>query len=407
MERREFLRFAAAGIGAAVVGGGLSPTFAAEPGLERRNERPGMVYVRFGRTNLAVSRIVQGCLHINRDRIPVLAKLYDAGVNLYDTSHVYGGGKSEETLGEFFADAGRRKNVFICTKMNLIPQLKAGQGVYEKAMTMAGAALKRLRTDCVDIMMLHGCSTLIDWVENPDWLRAAEDLKKQGKIRFVGISEHSKPAEVVQRAAACGRYDCAMVAFSLVKAEWGGMARTDMPSMDPGLKAAREKDLGIVAIKAALKAEEMLAKTTDPKLKARGYSPYQLCYRYILGVPGVHAVTCGMSTLAHVAENLAVPAIELAAAEWQGVRQAAAASGVCGFCGTCLGVCPGGVAVQDILRFHGYASHGHVAAAREAYAALPPESQAPACRDCGRCEDLCPGRVPIRRQLRAAHAALA
>ena len=407
MERRKFLRCAAAGIGAAVVGGGLSRTLAAEPNLERRNERPGMAYVRLGRTNLAVSRIAHGSVHTNRDRIPVLAKLYEAGVNLYDTSHVYGGGKAEEAIGEYFADAGRRKNVFFCTKMNLIPQLKEGKGVYEKAMAMAEGALKRLRTDCVDIMMLHGCSTLIDWVENPEWLRAAENLRKQGKVRFIGISEHTKPAEVLQRAAACGRYDCAMVAFSLVKGEWGSMARTDMASMDPALKAAREKDLGIVAIKAALKAEEMLAKATDPKLKAKGYSPYQLCYRYILGVPGVHAVACGMTTLTHAAENLAVPSIELAAAEWQGLRQAAAASGVCGFCGTCLGVCPAGLPVQDILRFHGYWTHGHVAAARQEYAALPPESQASACCDCGRCEALCPGRVPIRRQLRAAHAALA
>jgi aryl-alcohol dehydrogenase-like predicted oxidoreductase len=406
MERRDFLRCAAAGIGATVVGGGRSRTLAAEPTLERRNERPGMTYVRLGRTNLAVSRIAHGSVHTNRDRIPVLAKLYEAGVNLYDTSHVYGGGKAEDAFGEFFADAGRRKNVFICTKMNLIPQLKGGQGVYEKAMALAEASLKRLRTDYVDIMMLHGCSTLIDWVENPEWLRAAEDLRKQGKIRFIGISEHTKPAEVLQRAAACGRYDCAMVAFSLVKGEWAGMARTDMASMDPGLKAAKEKDLGIVAMKAAMKAEEMLAKATDPKLKAKGYSPYQLCYRYILGVPGVHSVACGMTTLPHVAENLAVPSIELAASEWEHLRQAAAASGVCGFCGTCMRTCPAGLPVQDILRFHGYWTHGHVAAAREQYAALAPHEQSPACRDCGRCEAACPGRVAIRQRLRAAHAAL-
>ena len=106
MERREFLRCAAAGIGAAVAGGGLSRTLAAEPRLERRNERPDMTYVRLGRTNLAVSRIAHGSLHTNRDRLPVVARLYEAGVNLYDSSHVYGGGKAEEALGEFFAVHG-------------------------------------------------------------------------------------------------------------------------------------------------------------------------------------------------------------------------------------------------------------------------------------------------------------
>jgi predicted aldo/keto reductase-like oxidoreductase len=406
MERREFLRCAAAGIGAAVAGGGLSRTLAAEPRLERRNERPDMTYVRLGRTNLAVSRIAHGSLHTNRDRLPVVARLYEAGVNLYDSSHVYGGGKAEEALGEFFADAGRRKNVFFCTKMNLLPQLKAGQGVYEKAVAMTEAALKRLRTDTIDIMMLHGCSTLVDAVNNAEWLRAAEDLKKQGKIRFTGISEHNSPAEVLKLAAANGRYDVAMVAFSIVKGNWGSLARSDTQSMDPALKIAQEKDMGIVAIKAAFKAEEVVAKVSDPKLLKKGYSPYQLCYRYILGVPGVHCVVCGMTTLSHVTENLAVPSIELAAGEWEHLRQAAAASGVCGFCGTCMKTCPANLPVQDILRFHGYWTHGHVAAAREQYAALAPHEQSPACRDCGRCEAACPGRVAIRQRLRAAHAVL-
>jgi predicted aldo/keto reductase-like oxidoreductase len=80
---------------------------------------------------------------------------------------------------------------------------------------------------------------------------------------------------------------------------------------------------------------------------------------------------------------------------------------VCGFCGTCLDACPGGVAIQDILRFHGYWTHGHRAAARAAYAALSPPQQVAACRDCGRCEAACPGRVRIRVRLRQAHAALA
>jgi predicted aldo/keto reductase-like oxidoreductase len=407
MERREFLRVAAAGIGAAMVGGELARASAAEPKLERRNERPGMTYARFGRTNLAVSRIVHGSLNTNRDRLPVVAKLYEAGVNLYDTSHIYGGGRSEEALGEFFADAGRRQNVFLCTKMNLIPQLKEGKGVYAKAMDMAEGSLKRLRTDHVDIMLLHGCNTLIDWVTDAEWLRAAEDMRKQGKVRFIGISEHSKPAEVLKAAAASGRYDCVMVAFSIVKGEWGSMARSDTPSMAPALKIAGEKDLGIVAMKAALKAEDILARASAPELRKKGYSPHQLCYRYVLGVPGVHTVVCGMTTTAHVAENLAVPSIELAAGEWEPLRQAAAASGVCGFCGKCLDACPAGIAVQDIQRFHGYLIHGHPDAARRQYAALPPGRQVPACRDCGECEAACPGRVAIRSRLRHAHDVLA
>ena len=411
MERREFLRRAAAGVGAAVVAGGLHGNVGAgeapaPPPLERHREQPGMAYTRLGRTNLQVSRIVHGGLYTNREGIPVLARLYEAGVNFFDTSHVYGGGRSEMAFGEFFGRDGRRGNVFIATKMYLLPELNAGKGVYAKAMARADEALKRLQTDHVDIMMLHGCNTLLDHVDNPEWLRAAEDMKKQGKARYIGFSEHAKPAEVLRKAIACGRYDMAMVAFSFVKGTWPGQGRTDIPSIRPALEAARKADLGIVAMKAALRAEEMVAQVDEPKLKAQGYSPYQLCYRYVLDMPGVDAVVCGMGNMTHVEENIKVPGIRLSAGQVRYLERLAAAR-VCGFCGTCLDACPAGIAVQDILRFHGYWTHGHRAEARAEYAALPAPRRADACQDCGTCEAACPMRVAIRRRLREAHHALA
>jgi hypothetical protein len=407
MERREFLRCTAAGVGAALMGNGLSRALAAESPPERRNERPSMKYARLGRTNLMVSQICHGSLHTNKERLPLLARLYEGGVNLFDSSEIYGGGRSEEAIGEFLSQDNRRKSALIATKMDIRAQLKAGAGVYQTAMARAAASLKRLRTDYIDILMLHGCSTLIDWVTNEEWLRAAENLKKQGKVRFIGLSEHAKPAEVLKLVAASGRYDVAMVAFSLIKGEWPGLGRTDIQAMDEALKAAKEKDVGIIVMKAALRAEDILAKVSEPKLRKSGFSTYQLCYRYVLGVPGVHAVTCGMTNMTHVEENLAVPRIDLAAGEAMHLRRVAAASRVCGFCGTCLGACPNRVAVQDILRFHGYFIHGHRAHARAEYAALEPGRQAGACRGCGRCEDKCPAGVPIRLRLREAHDALA
>jgi aryl-alcohol dehydrogenase-like predicted oxidoreductase len=407
MERRKFLHRAAASVGAAAVAPKARRALAAEPKLERRNEQPSMEYARLGRTNLMVSRIVHGSLHTNRARIPLLARLHEGGVNLFDTANIYGGGRSERAFGEFFGQEGRREQVFICTKMDIRRQLRAGKGVYPAAMERAEASLRRLRTDYVDIMMLHGCTTLIDYVGNEEWLRAAADLKKQGKVRFIGLSEHQRPAEVLTRAAASGRYDVALVAFSLVKGTWGSLGRYNIKTMEPALEAARKADMGIMAMKAAFRAPQILAKVAEPKLRQKGYSPHQLCYRFVLGVPGVAAVTCGMTNMTHVQQNLAVPSIELAAAETEHLRRAAAASRVCGFCGTCLDACPRGIAVQDILRFHGYATHGYRAAARAEYAALPPHRRAAACEDCGTCERACPSRVPIRRLLQEAHRALA
>ena len=406
MERREFLRRTVVGAGAAALGTGLGRA-AGQPKVERRNERPAMQYARLGRTNLRVSRIVHGSLFTNMQRLPLLERLMEGGVNYFDTAWLYGGGRSEEAFGAFFGQHGRRDKVFISSKVVIIRELKAGTGVYEAAMKQAETSLRRLKTDHVDIMMLHGSNTLLDAVENPEWLRAAEDLKKQGKARFIGFSEHAKPAEVLARAAASGKYDMAMVAFSLVKGKWGSLGRADIKAMEPAMAAAGKADMGIVVMKAAARANEIAAGTAEAKLKKPGFSIQQLCYRYVLGVPGVDAVVCGMTNMAHVEENLKVPAIDLAAGDVERFRDIAAASRVCGFCGTCLDACPNGIRVQDILRFHCYWGNGYRAAARAEYAALAPEQRVPACRDCGACEDACPMRVPIRLRLREAHHVLA
>jgi len=399
MKRRDFLGQATILTAGAVLAG---PAKSPKRKPERRNERPSMRYARLGRTGLMVSRIVHGGQFTNRQRIPLLAKLFEGGVNLFDTAHLYGGGRSEEAFGQFFSRDGRRKKVFISTKLALKEQLLAGKGIYKKAMERAETALKRLRTDHLDIIMLHGTFSLVDYVENEEWLRAAADLKKQGKVRFIGISEHTKPHEVLLKAARSGHYDMAMVAFSVARTREKEYAK----SMEAALKAAVKADMGVVAIKAALKARKIVAASDDPKLKKSGCSPHQLCYRYVLDIKGVTAVACGMTNMKHVTENLAVPALELGMRRAEGLRAAARAARVCGFCGTCLDACPRGVAVQDILRFDSYRANGNRAEARRRYAALAPANRASACIGCGTCEKACPSRVPIRRRLREAHRAL-
>ena len=417
MERRQFLRTAAAGVGAAFLApnaaraaaapAGPAPGGAEDAKLERRHEAPGMTYARLGRTNLNVSAIVHGSLFTNLERIPLLARLLDGGVNWFDTAWKYGGGRSEEACGRFFSDPGRRDKVFISTKADVRAEMKAGKGAYDAVLKQVETSLRRLKMDHVDMLMLHGSTTLIEWVENEDWFRAADHLKKQGKTRFIGLSEHARPAECLEKAAACGRYDMAMVAFSLAKATWGSLGRTDVKTMQPALAVAAKADLGIVVMKAAVEADRLVAANPDPRLHKEGFSPHQLCYRYVLDVPGVHAVVCGMTNMTHVEENLKVPQIQLADVHRRRLESLAADVGLCGFCGTCLEVCPNRLAVQDILRLHSYWRNGYRAEARTAYTALPAEARADCCGDCGTCEAACPGRVSIRRRLREAHHALA
>lgn len=100
----------------------------------------------------------------------------DLGLTLIDTAEMYGSGGAEEVVGE--AIAGRRKDVYLVTKV--LPQ-NAGRSGTMKA---CEASLKRLKTDRIDLYLLHwrGSHPLAET------LAAFQDLQKQGKIGSFGVS---------------------------------------------------------------------------------------------------------------------------------------------------------------------------------------------------------------------------
>lgn len=102
-------------------------------------------------------------------------------------------------------------------------------------------SLKRLGTDYVDILIgPHGGSGA-DHLFSPELLEAVDQLKRQGKIRFFGVSTHNNPATVTMAAARSRYYDMAMPAYNISNEPW----------MKPALEVAGREDLGIIAMKAA------------------------------------------------------------------------------------------------------------------------------------------------------------
>ena len=100
----------------------------------------------------------------------------DLGLTLIDTAEMYGSGRSEELVGE--AIAGRRDEVFLVSKV--LPQ-NAGR---REAIAACEKSLKRLRTDRLDLYLLHWRSS----VGFAETLEAFERLQKDGKIRQHGVS---------------------------------------------------------------------------------------------------------------------------------------------------------------------------------------------------------------------------
>lgn len=150
---------------------------------------------RLGNSGLQVSAVGLGCNNFGRfGRMDVAAtrtvihKALDAGITLFDTADVYAPGtpgSSEEQMGEVLGD--RRKDIVLATKFGM--QMDK-EGVKKGAsrryiMSAVEDSLRRLKTDWIDLYQLHrpDGDTPIE-----ETLRALDDLVKQGKVRYVGVS---------------------------------------------------------------------------------------------------------------------------------------------------------------------------------------------------------------------------
>jgi aryl-alcohol dehydrogenase (NADP+) len=158
-----------------------------------------MQYVRFGSTGMKVSRLCFGCMTYGskswrewvlteEDSKPFYKAAFDAGINFYDTADVYSQGVSEEILGRAVKEhASRREEVVIATKvynpMGKSPNLK---GLSRKhIMEGIDASLKRLKTDYVDLYIIHR----FDYeTEMEETLEALSDVVKAGKALYLGAS---------------------------------------------------------------------------------------------------------------------------------------------------------------------------------------------------------------------------
>ena len=159
-----------------------------------------------GRSGLEVSALGFGCMGLShgfgpatekKAAIKVIRAAFDGGVTLFDTAEAYGPFTNEELLGE--ALAPMRDKVVIATKFgfeNGIP----GQGANSRPSrirAVAEAALKRLRTDVIDLFYQHRVDPNVPIEEVAGTVR---DLIQEGKVKHFGMSEAG--AETIRRAHA-------------------------------------------------------------------------------------------------------------------------------------------------------------------------------------------------------------
>ena len=221
----------------------------------------------------------------------------DAGINYFDTAPSYGDGQSESNYGEVLAT--RRKEVFLACKV--------GSRTYDDALRSVEASLKRLRTDHLDLLQLHGVSAKEDfakWEGPTGVLKAMHKLRDEKVTRFLGVTGHES-AEAMRRAIELFDFDTILTTFNPT-------ARRK-PFQELVIPLAREKKMGILAIKVMGGGFGALAAGNPLKNDLATYwyhdqAPRQAqagtLIRYALGLP-ITAAVVGMNCLAHVRANVA------------------------------------------------------------------------------------------------------
>ncbi|KAH8917944.1 Aldo/keto reductase, partial [Atractiella rhizophila] len=124
----------------------------------------------------------------------VLMKALKAGAIHWDTSDVYANGKNEELLGTVLKDPEVRAKVFLATKFGgtITDGRPRIRGDYAYVREACNASLKRLQVDYIDLYYQHRVDRTVPIEET--W-KALSELKKEGKVKYLGISE-ATPEEV-------------------------------------------------------------------------------------------------------------------------------------------------------------------------------------------------------------------
>ena len=149
----------------------------------------------FGKTGVEVTILNAGTLRVAGFMDRLLRLAFSQGVSFFDTAKVYG---TEPGFKKWFAEMPEvRKQIFLATKE---PVRSIGDVVKN-----VDQRLQTLGTDYIDLLYYHGLGRgQVDWARSREMKKEIEEIKKTGKVRFVGFTTHDGSAMADQLQAAAG-----------------------------------------------------------------------------------------------------------------------------------------------------------------------------------------------------------
>ena len=260
-----------------------------------------------GRTGLEVTRLGFGTALSRKmsdsEWGELLGAVLDSGINFVDTANDYGVKQNvpaEEQIGKHIS--ARRSEYYLATKCGCA--VGGGEHVWTRENAFRGLheSLERMKTDFVDIMQYH--NPTVDQAKDGDLIAVLQDMKEQGKIRWLGISTTLPHLPYYLET---GVFDTFQIPYSALEREhedWiaksaeagtGIIVRGGVAQGEPGRDAdERRSDKWRKFVDAGL-----------DELREKGESRTTLILRYTLNHPNADTNIVGTSRIDHLKENIA------------------------------------------------------------------------------------------------------
>jgi len=294
-----------------------------------------MKYRKFGRSGIEVSDIAHGLWGMggwsgsnDTESMAALQLAVDLGCNFFDSAWAYGDGKSDSLLGQIIAK-NSSKRLYSASKIppkNLrwpaSPKYKY-HDVFppDQVFKYADLIRKKIGTDSIDLLQFHVWDDT--WTDEPDFRSTVEKLKRDGTIRFFGLSLNRWEPENGIKAVRTGLVDAVQVIYSIFdqspedellplcqELDIGVIVRVALDEGSLGGKMTRDTKFPASDWRSGYFNPQNLANTLDRvgRLKAilpAGMSLPEMALRFVISHPAVSTTIIGMRKLDHVRENIA------------------------------------------------------------------------------------------------------
>jgi len=309
-----------------------------------------MKFRRLGNSGLLVSELGLGTMTFGEegdrgvapsDARQIIEMYLDAGGNHFDIANVYAGGRAEEIVGEAVQDV--RDRIVLTTKV----RWPMGSGPNDAGLSRyhifnaVEASLRRLGTDAIDVLYLHGWDPWTPLVES---LGALADLVADGKVRYVGVSNFK--AWQVMKALSISdgrgwpRFIAAQYQYSLVVRDiepefadllpsegiglvpWGPLgggffsgkySRSERPEAAQGRIASTPDEWEESWVRRSTDQNWDIVTTVGAIADKHDATSSQVALGWLLTRPTVSSIVVGTRTASHLADNLGALDLELSA----------------------------------------------------------------------------------------------